>query len=160
MHNISRSKDNQTMKFHELIEYNTRNIFLGKSCTKCSGETSPRPFSEESKLSISGLKIYTVCFYSMASWGLSKYIESKLQTTWFHLILSFFLKIKRILELVYKPHFLHNFWRKIFSCYILLIDQISLSGCFFFVRYWTICLLQLFVNQAVTSWISKLTLSF
>ena len=26
--NISRSKDNQTMKFGQLIEYNMRNIFL------------------------------------------------------------------------------------------------------------------------------------
>ena len=32
--NISRCKDNQTMKFGELIEYNVRNIFLQKSCKK------------------------------------------------------------------------------------------------------------------------------
>ena len=51
--NISRSKDNQTMKFGQLIEYNMRNIFLEKSYTKCGGETSPRPFSEKLKLSIS-----------------------------------------------------------------------------------------------------------
>ena len=37
MPNISRSKGNQTMKFGELIEYNMRNIFLGKSYTKCGG---------------------------------------------------------------------------------------------------------------------------
>ena len=30
-----------------------RNIFLEKSYTKCDGETSPRPFSEKLKLSIS-----------------------------------------------------------------------------------------------------------
>ena len=30
-----------------------RNIFLEKSCKKCGGETSPRPFSEKSKLNIS-----------------------------------------------------------------------------------------------------------
>ena len=29
--NISRSKDNQTMKFGQLIQYNTRDIFLEKS---------------------------------------------------------------------------------------------------------------------------------
>ena len=33
------------MKFGQLIEYNTRNIFLEKSYTKCGGEISPRPFS-------------------------------------------------------------------------------------------------------------------
>ena len=29
--NISRSKDNQTMKFGQLIEYNMKNIFIEKS---------------------------------------------------------------------------------------------------------------------------------
>ena len=32
--NISQSKDNQTMKFGQLIEYNKRNIFLQKLCRK------------------------------------------------------------------------------------------------------------------------------
>ena len=49
----------------------------------------------------------------MASWGLSKYIETKLQITCFHLILSL-KKKKRDLELFSLPHFSHNFWRKIF----------------------------------------------
>ena len=53
LRNISRSKDNQIMKFGQLIEYNMRNIFLEKSYTKCGGETIPRPFSKKSKLSIS-----------------------------------------------------------------------------------------------------------
>ena len=51
--NISRSKDNQTMKFGLLIEYNMRNIFLEKSYTKCGGEAIPTFFSEKLKLSIS-----------------------------------------------------------------------------------------------------------
>ena len=51
--NISRSKDNQTMKFGQLIEYNMRNSFLEKSYKKCGGETIPRPFPKASKLSIS-----------------------------------------------------------------------------------------------------------
>ena len=41
------------MKFGQLIEYNMRNIFLEQSCTKCGGETIHRPFSKNSKLSIS-----------------------------------------------------------------------------------------------------------
>ena len=40
------------MKFGQLIEYNMRNIFLQKSCTKYGGETILRPFSKKSKLSI------------------------------------------------------------------------------------------------------------
>ena len=43
--NISGGKENQTMKFGRLIDYNIRNIFLEKSYTKCGGETSSRPFS-------------------------------------------------------------------------------------------------------------------
>ena len=51
--NISRSQINQTMKFGRLIEYNMKNIFLEKSCTKWGGETSLRPFSDKLKLCIS-----------------------------------------------------------------------------------------------------------
>ena len=50
--NISRNKGNQTVKFGQLIEYNTRNIFLEKSYAKCVGATIPRTFSKNSKLSI------------------------------------------------------------------------------------------------------------
>ena len=96
--NISRSKDNQIMKLGQLIKCNMRNIFLEKSYTKCGRETSPRPFSEKLKLTISldqWPKFCTVCFYCMASSGLSKYIEAKLQATCFHLILSFLQNRKR-----------------------------------------------------------------
>ena len=51
--NISRSKSNQTVKFGQLINYNMRHIFLEKLYTKYGGEVIPRPFSENSKLSIS-----------------------------------------------------------------------------------------------------------
>ena len=40
------------MKFGQLIEWNMRNIFLGKSYTKCGGVTSPKPFSEKLKLTL------------------------------------------------------------------------------------------------------------
>ena len=36
--NTSRSKDNQIIKFGQLIEYNTRNIFLENAYTNCGGE--------------------------------------------------------------------------------------------------------------------------
>ena len=50
---ISRSKNNQTMKFGQLIEYNMRKSFPEKSCANCCGETTPRPFPKKSKLGIS-----------------------------------------------------------------------------------------------------------
>ena len=37
--NILRSKENETIKFGQLIESNMRNIFLEKSYTKCGGES-------------------------------------------------------------------------------------------------------------------------
>ena len=51
--NISRTKGIQAMRFGQLIEYNTRNIFIEKSSAKCAGENIPRPLSKKSKLSIS-----------------------------------------------------------------------------------------------------------
>ena len=41
--NISQSKDNQTLRFDQLIEYKKRNIFLKKLCGKWGRETSSRP---------------------------------------------------------------------------------------------------------------------
>ena len=56
--------------------------------------------------------------------------------------------------------FYMGFEEKYLSCYILLTVQISLSGCLYLLIYWLIYVLQLFVNQAVTSYILKVTLSF
>ena len=50
---ISRSQENQIMKFCQLIENNMRNTFIEKSFKKYGGENSPRPFSKKSNLSIS-----------------------------------------------------------------------------------------------------------
>ena len=50
--NIPRSKDNQTMKSGQLIEYKTRNILIGKSYRKYGGETTPRPFFKKSKFKL------------------------------------------------------------------------------------------------------------
>ena len=43
--NISISKDKQTTKFGQLIEYNMRNTLLEKWNTNSVGETIARPFS-------------------------------------------------------------------------------------------------------------------
>ena len=51
--NVLRNKDNQAIKFGQLREYNMKNIFLEKPYKKRGGETSPGPFSEKLKLSIS-----------------------------------------------------------------------------------------------------------
>ena len=69
MHNISRSKGNQTMKFGPILKYNMRNIFFfEKSHTKCGGENTSRLSSKKAKtehIGINNLKFFTVCFYFM-----------------------------------------------------------------------------------------------
>ena len=53
------------------------------------GKLFPEPFSKNQNWAyfwINVLKFYTACFYCMPSWGLSKYIEIKLQITWSYLI--------------------------------------------------------------------------
>ena len=55
------------------------------------------------------------------------------------------------LGIVSLPHFVYE---NCFQHYIPLTDQISLSNCFYFLIYWAICVLQMFLSQAV-----KLTLS-
>ena len=52
------------------------------------------------------------------------------------------------------------FQEKYFSGYILLTGQVSFPGRLCFLRYWLICVLQLFVNQVATSQVLKLALSF
>ena len=47
LHNISRSKGNQAIKFCHLITYKVRNIFLQKSCRKRDREISPRPLKKK-----------------------------------------------------------------------------------------------------------------
>ena len=75
MPNISRSKDNKTMKLGQLIEYRMSNIFLEKSCTKYGWEASSRHFYK--KLSISmdqqSEMLHSLCLFG-PSGGLSKYI--------------------------------------------------------------------------------------
>ena len=71
-------------------------------------------------LRINILKFYLFCLYCLESRALSKLIETKLQTTCIYLIkknkkkTKRGLEIKRSLEQVCLPHFLHGFWRKIF----------------------------------------------
>ena len=52
------------MKFGQLIECKLKSIFLEKSNTKCGGETSPSPFSEKLKLSLS-LDQWSQILYSL-----------------------------------------------------------------------------------------------
>ena len=59
----------------------------------------PKPFLKNQSwrnLWNNSLKFYSFGFYCMPSWGLSRHNETKLQTTCFYLILSFFKKQKEV----------------------------------------------------------------
>ena len=87
------------MKFDQFTEYNMRNFFLEKHTWNVVEKLFPDPFLKNQKwvyLWINGLQFYTVCFYCMLSWGLSKNIETKLQINCFYNMLSILKKQKGV----------------------------------------------------------------
>ena len=62
------------------------------------------------------------------------------------IIFDFLLKVLGIVSL---PHFEYYFSTKMFL--ILLTDEFLLSDYLYFLRYWSICVLQLFIKQVATS---------
>ena len=58
--------------------------------------------------------------------------------------------LEKGLEIASPPHFVYDFFKKIFVV-LYSINQISLSGCLYFLRYLAICVLQLLVYHVVTS---------
>ena len=98
----------------------------------------PNPFLKKEKTEhTSGWRVWSFIqfiFIAFLSRVLPNYIETKVLTTCFYLIQSFFYKTKRSMELVSLPQFLHNFWRKMFlSCFINWPN--FLSNCLYFFRY-------------------------
>ena len=130
---VMQKTDENEMKFAQLKRYDIRNIFLKNLTKNLVEKLFPDPFLKNQNCAytwIDSLKFCTVLFHCMPSWGL--------------------IKDKKDLELVSLPQFLHNFWKKKFILFILWTDEISSSGCLYFVRHLAICVLQLFVNQVVT----------
>ena len=83
------------MKFGQLIEYNWEKIFLKNHTQNVIEKLFPGPFLKNKSwtyLWINILKFYIFCFSCLPS----------------------FFKKQRCLELMSLPHFLHDFWRKIF----------------------------------------------
>ena len=148
------------MKLGQLMDYNMRNIFLKKLCRKWGSKTSSRPLFIFKNCLIWGQSKWSATLFQYISIALNLgNNKNKLYKTlgyWSRDTLNFnFSEIS--LGLVSPPHFVYDFSQKCFSCYILLTDEISLSDCVYFSRYWEICVLQVFVNQAVTSSFLKLT---
>ena len=151
------------MKLGQLIEYIKRNIFLQTLCRKWGSQTSSRALILK-KCSIWGKsKWSTVTFqYILTALNL-QYNKNKLYKTlncWSRDTLNFNFPEKG-LGLDSPPQFVYGFPTKMFLKLYSIKWQFSLSDFLYFLLYWTIiCVLQLFVNQAVTSQNLKLTLSF
>ena len=72
--------------WHHRLDNNMRNIFLQKSCAKCSGEASPKSFHRKIKLSISTVwNVIKFVFIVCPSQSLLKYVKTKVLTTCFYL---------------------------------------------------------------------------
>ena len=100
---------------------------------------------------IKSLKFYTVSFYCIPSWGLSKYIETKLKTTCFYIIQNFFKETRRGLELVSLFHIQYDFWTKIFLLLYSITWQNLIIWLPLLCETLAISVSWLFANQIVTS---------
>ena len=139
MVNILRTKDNQTMKFGQLIEHNNRNIFLQKSCRKWGRETSSRPlFNFFNKTFMLGKSKWSATRFHYVSIALKlAYNKNKLFKIlhlWSRDMLNFDF-LDKGLGKVSPPHLAHEFSTKIASSCILIINQISMPGCFYVLKY-------------------------
>ena len=142
-HDVS-IEGNHTTKSGQLLEYNMKKIFLGKSYTKHSGEASPKPFYKTLELCITfQVQVYqnmlklrcwplTFTFYKVFLWNKESSAISlpNLFFVWFS------------------------------SRCILLTDKMSLSDWLYFLTYWVLCALQSFAVQSVTSEFLKLAIAF
>ena len=156
--NISRGKCNQEMKFDQLIGYHLRNIQPEVSYTKFGGETIPRPFFKKSKLTISldqQLKVSYSLFLLNGDYQiiLLKGYQIILKRSCGPLAFTSYRTFLKNKKEVWKQSpcliFCMIFKEKYFSCYILLTDQILLSGCLREILD-NICIVIVF-NQVVTS---------
>ena len=102
-------------KLSQLIKQHEKHFFMKNDTQNVVRKLLPGSFLKNQNwiyLWINNLKIY---FYCRTSWGASKYDEIK--AAWFYkafYIKLFYKKTQKGLELVSRPHFLHDFWRKIF----------------------------------------------
>ena len=101
--------------------------------------------------------LWVLCVYQSAQ-KCSRYLTDNISRLLAQRYAQYLFFIKRAWT-SFSPAFYVWFFKK-HICYILLTDQILLSDCIYFLRYWVICLLYFFVVKSVTSYIFKLTIVF
>ena len=128
-----------------------RNIFLKKSYKNVLEKLVRRSFSGKLKLRISldqWAKVLCSLFLLNPKGYRNLLKLSCFQLLCNHLFLPHFKHIKKNKKrfesacLIFWITFEENF----FSCYNLFMDHVSLPGCFYFLRYWAICVLQLLLT--------------
>ena len=141
------------MKLGWLIEYDNKNIFLRKLCRNGGRKTSSRPLFIFKKCLIWGKSKWSAAYFQYISIALNLvYSKNKLYRTlgyWYGDIINFDFP-EKCLGLVSPPNFVYDFSRIMFLMSFSINWQ-NLSDYFYFLRYWAICVLQLFVNQFATS---------
>ena len=148
------------MKFGRLMEHRKRYIFLKKLCRKWGRETISRPLFVFLKSFILGENERCAAWFHHISIALKLACNrNKLFKTlpyWSIDTLNFDC-LSKTLGIVSPAHFVHDFSTKMFR---MLCSINWLNSIVWLSLYWEICVLQLFVNQVVTSWILKFTLFF
>ena len=118
-----------------------RNIFLEKSYTKCNGETIPKPLFKKSKLSTSmdqQSKVLCSLFLLHAKVRTVEILKLSCIPLTFT---SFLTKKKQKVVWKWSPNLIFCvIFKEKYFCYFLLIDHISLCGCLYWVRYWSMSL--------------------
>ena len=110
------------MKFGQLIEHNMRNIILEKPYTKCDGETNSRPSSGKLKLTVFLDQQPKNLYSFFLLHGKLRAIETYWNWAADHLLVPHMKPLRKINRSGTSPplpHFLHNFWRKIFLLFLL-----------------------------------------
>ena len=138
------------MKFGQVIEYNSRNMFLHLWFRKWGSETSSRPFFVL-KLFIWGKSKWSAANFQSLSIFLNlanhKNKICKTLENWSRNMLNFSV-VENGLGIVSLPHFVYDFLRNVF----LMLCSINWQN---FIAWLPLLLeilvLQLFVNQVVTS---------
>ena len=138
------------MTFAQLVDYDKKNIFLQKSSRKWGRKTSSRPLFDFSKRFIyeveaSGLQIS----FNIFRWLLTSH-TMKINFRLLVLRYAQFSFFRKVSENSFSSTICVSFFkRKCFSCCILLTDKISLSDCFYFLRYQEIiiCIATVFLTR-------------
>ena len=153
--NTSGNESSRTIKLGQSIEGFQRNIFFQKSSSKVkSRQKSSRPRFIFQKSLRSGKSKWPATQFKHILTALNlayknrRCIKSQtidpeicsMLTFWKTALVQF---LDHILCIIFQEHF--------FPFGILLTDQISLTVYLYFLRYWAKCVLQFFVNHAMTS---------